>query len=1088
MTACTRPNALAATGLPEPNYAIHTARVMAAPTESPHGEVRFGLALRWLLAQAPARPLLVLAPTLDAGNDLLRAATKQKGALFGWALGSLGSLAGRLSALPLAQQGLTLAPPLALEAVCVRVVAELASEGKLGRLSPIADRPGLPGALLRTFSELRTADVEPGAVGDSELAALYARYVETLAKLRLADRATVFRAAIEAARVSSTPPVGLPLCAYDLVLKTRLERTFLEALSARAPSTFATCPSSERSLATEPEPSSSAAASTEPESAPPALRRLQASLFSSNDTAGAADESVVILSAPGESRESVEIARRILAEAERGVPFDRMAVLLRSPFHYRTHLLEALRRAAIPAHFTRQAARPEPGGRAFLVLLECAAEGISATRFAEYLSLGVVPERAEAPDAEAALQAPTDEVSASLLRAPPAQQPAEPAPRAKDFSFPRRWESLLVDAAVIGGAARWHRRLGELTRALETKAQSANESDQRAAEQQLDALRQLSAFALPIVDRLGMLPQSEPWGAWLDALRTLANLTIARPEPILSVLGELEIVRDVGPVGLKDVLAVLRERLGQVTAPPSAAQGGAVLVASVDEARGRVFDVVFVPGLAEKLFPQRVVEDPLLPDTARARISPDLDQQAQRVASERAALTLAVGAAKKRVVLSYPRFESDKARPRVPSFYALEAIRAAEGRLPGFAELARRADEASHTRMGWPAPEHAADAIDAAEYDLSALRVLLTGALKDADGAAHYLLTSSARLRRALQFRARRWRPEWRYVDGLVEPNGFAREALSARHARLTERGFAVTALEKYAACPYRFYLSTVVGLSARKVSSAIEELDAPTRGLLIHELLRVASEALHQRGLFSNDTDFLHAKRVLLESINEQAATWREKLAPAIPRVWDDAILEIGADLVRWLQATRETGWEPVQFERAFGQAGPDTQHSKDAPGPVLLPFGLPLRGAIDAIDKSGNHLRATDYKTGAAPDTALVVGGGRHLQPALYALVLEQLFPEHTVAGGNAFYCTTRGGFERNEVALGNGSRAAAEAVHRTIAAAFQDGFFPAAPAEEACEHCDFRRICGPYERERVERKDSTRLEPLLKLRALP
>ena len=31
----------------------------------------------------------------------------------------------------------------------------------------------------------------------------------------------------------------------------------------------------------------------------------------------------------------------------------------------------------------------------------------------------------------------------------------------------------------------------------------------------------------------------------------------------------------------------------------------------MDEARGRVFDVVFVPGLAEKLFPQRVAnEDP----------------------------------------------------------------------------------------------------------------------------------------------------------------------------------------------------------------------------------------------------------------------------------------------------------------------------------------------------------------------------------------------------------------------------------------------------------------------------------------------
>ena len=144
-------------------------------------------------------------------------------------------------------------------------------------------------------------------------------------------------------------------------------------------------------------------------------------------------------------------------------------------------------------------------------------------------------------------------------------------------------------------------------------------------------------------------------------------------------------------------------------------------MATVEEARGRVFDVVFVPGLAEKLFPQRVVEDPLLSDGQRELISPDLETQSRRVASERAALALAVGAARKQVVLSYPRFESDKARPRVPSFYALEAIRAAEGRLPGFAELARRADEASQTRMGWPAPRLAALAIDDSEYDLAQL-------------------------------------------------------------------------------------------------------------------------------------------------------------------------------------------------------------------------------------------------------------------------------------------------------------------------------------------------------------------------------
>ena len=167
---------------------------MVTLIESPHAEVRFGHALRWLSTQPSSRPLLVLAPTLDAGSSLLRAATKLRGAVFGWAMESLGSLAVRLCALRLAEQRLTLAPPLALEAVCVRVVSELQAQRKLGRLGPIADRPGLPGALLRTFSELGQAAVEAQAV-PGELGELYQHYQRTLAGLKLTDRAGLFRLA-----------------------------------------------------------------------------------------------------------------------------------------------------------------------------------------------------------------------------------------------------------------------------------------------------------------------------------------------------------------------------------------------------------------------------------------------------------------------------------------------------------------------------------------------------------------------------------------------------------------------------------------------------------------------------------------------------------------------------------------------------------------------------------------------------------------------------------------------------------------------------------------------------------------------------
>ena len=104
------------------------------------------------------------------------------------------------------------------------------------------------------------------------------------------------------------------------------------------------------------------------------------------------DDQVVIFSAPGESRECVEIVRRVFALAQEGIAFDRMAVLLRSPQEYRSHLEEAFGRANVPVYFARGAVRPDPAGRAFHALLCCAAENLSARRFAEYLSLSQVPD------------------------------------------------------------------------------------------------------------------------------------------------------------------------------------------------------------------------------------------------------------------------------------------------------------------------------------------------------------------------------------------------------------------------------------------------------------------------------------------------------------------------------------------------------------------------------------------------------------------------------------------------------------------------------------------------------------------------
>ena len=145
-------------------------------------------------------------------------------------------------------------------------------------------------------------------------------------------------------------------------------------------------------------------------------------------------------------------------------------------------------------------------------------------------------------------------------------------------------------------------------------------------------------------------------------------------------------------------------------------------------------------------------------------------------------------------------------------------------------------------------------------------------------------------------------------------------------------------------------------------------------------------------------------------------------------------------------------------------------------------------LRGSIDLVERGlGGRLRVTDHKTGKADAPKdVIIGGGRVLQPVLYALAAERLLGE-PVESGRLYYCTSRGGYEERVVALDDAARAAAREFAAAVSGALADGFLPAAPAEGGCRWCDYRLVCGPYEEMRVAQKPPARLAALERLREL-
>lgn len=1020
---------------------------------SPRASDRLDGALEWLASRPPTAEVLVVGETLAGPHDLILRGTRRVGATLGWRRMTLSILASELAAGPLGAAGLAPGTALARDAIVERAMLRL-PRGDLGRFGPVADTPGFSRAVGESLDELRMAGVGPAelAAHDPDLSSLSRAVEDEWGRASLADRARVLEVATGAVRDPAFRHSLLdhPTLMLDVRVWTRAEARFVEALLQRAPESLATAPAGDSPTLASYAGSgfvrlhTADAGRHDPARA---LARLQTYLFESPPEAGAPDGSLTVFSAPGESRECVEIVRRLLALAAAGGGFDRAAILLRQPEDYRPYLEEALGRGRIPAYFARAVPRPDPAGRAFLALLRCLEEDYAALRFAEYLSIGEVP----------------DAVRAGTVR------------------DPRRWERLLVDASVVGGRDRWARRLASLRDEIALKRDGLED---------LEDLEHLREYALPLLEDLGALPESATWAVWLEALRGLAASSICHPDSVLETLADLAPMGPIGPVSLIDVLRTLGPRLVESTEASEGNRYGKVYVGPIDSARGLSFDVVFVPGMAERVFPPKIAEDPILLDEVREALNdsggPRLPTNDDRVAAERLALKIAVGAAREQVILSYPRIEAVKSRPRVPSFYMLEAVRAAEGTLPKFEELAKRAEQVSEARIGWPAPKSASRAIDEAEYDLAVLDDL--GLRGDAAvRAAGHLLHSNPHLARALRFRAYRWEVRrWTWADGLVSLSEGAAEALAAHSPEV--RAFSATALQHFAACPYRFYLYTIQRLSPREEPSGIEALDPLQRGSLVHQvqfelLTRLQRES--ERAARGGGEPLLpvrpgnrdRALAALDEVLDKVAGDFEDRLVPAISRVWTDGIESIRQDLREWLHRASldPTPFEPWRFELSFGLPPDPDRDARSVPDPIDLGVGIKLRGAIDLVERTpAGVLRVTDHKTGRyRASRGAIIQGGELLQPVLYGLAAQRMFPDADVQSGRLYYCTADGGYREHEVPLNADAVEAARVLAGVLGGAFEAGAFHALPRSGACTWCDYRTVCGPDEERRIRRK---------------
>ena len=1084
--------------------------------QSGSAPVRLREARRFLDRFEPGAEVLLLGASRGSVDDLARAIAHQKGATFGLHRLSFTQLAARLAALELASRGRAPTTALGHEAVATRAAFEAGTEEALQYFSPVSQTPGFPKALSRTLLDLRLAAAESRDLvrmprSGTDLGGLLDRVEGLLNEAGASDRAALFEIATEAL---GSPMIGwppMPLLLLDVPFQSEIEAQFLWTLLKQSPQVMITIAAGDIASVTQLEKRGARVQIIE-EAEETDLTQLSRYLFSKEPPPERTRSGELVwFSAPGEGRECVEIARRILKEADHGVRFDEIAIIIRPTQQYIGLLEHALTRAGIPAYFDRGTRRPDPGGRAFLAILSCATDNFSAKRFAEYLSLAQVPSlgdsgRVSVQSGDSTWIASRDDVFGVLSEAAPGEtdhgdfdddDPPSPgsadgdrAVMAGSLRAPWKWEKLLVESAVIGGSERWARRLNGLAAEYELKIRELTfeqPDSPRIAhlERERQNLAHLQNFALPIIETMSAWPEPATWGDWIQRLEEFAPLVLRRPEFVLRVLADLRPMAAVGPVTLAEVRAVLADRLATLELEPPAHRYGRVFVCGADQVRGRAFRVAFVLGLAERLFPQKLHEDPLLLDDLRREIGGGLTLQEDRADHERLLLRLAAGAAAERLYVSFPRIETIDARARVPSFYALEIMRAVTGCIPDHQTLEAEASEEANASLGWPAPQRPEDAIDDFEHDLSVLRLLMRSD-KDVKGHAHYMLRLNDCVRRSASERWARAREPWSFYDGLVRVTDATKPFLQSQ--RLTARPYSVSALQNYAYCPYRFVLSAMYRFEPLEEPEPLERMDPLTKGRLFHEVLAEFFRALQQRQMTMPTLPMDAVLELLDATLTDVAAKYAELLAPAVARVWHDEIAGIRTDLHIWARdLVQNTGWEPWLFEFGFGLPDAPGRDPNSQPEPVKIDGRFILRGAIDLIERKPgtNILKITDHKTGKnRSERGSIIGHGQQLQPVIYSLAVEAA-TGLSVESARFSYCTTAGGFSEHSVPINERSRRMGIEALEIIDRAVDLGMLPPAPAEKACAYCDFFAVCGPNQERRARRKSRKEIADLIELR---
>ncbi len=936
----------------------------------------------------PLAPVTVVVPANYAAVATRRALSR-RGGVAGTAFLTLHRLAERIAGPALAAAGRRPVSAALVQHACRAALAEAP-----GILAPVAAHPATELALATAYRELTgvTPEALDALAAQSARAADVVRLVGTARDRLRAGWHDEHDLMVTAASLiaSGTPDAVGPVIVH---LPQRLppgSSGLLAALAERAPLTVIVGATGVGD-ADRPVEDALAAAGLPVPPAPVGVERPRAAR---------------VVSASDPDEEVRAAVRLVVGAARDGVPLGRMAVLFGAADPYARILREQLGAAGIAANGTPVRAIGD-------MVLGRTLRGL----------LALPDRRFRRSDVLAA-------VSSSMVRG----EDGRPVPV-------RAWERVSRAAGVVEGDD-WSERLEAFADERIRRAAAAEDEERPALasrfRREAAAAGSLASFVarlradLAVGTGLATWSATAGWAAglldryvgddrerWPEHEREAAD----RVEAAVERLGGLDALDGPTPSAelfrrlLEGELDVALQRVGRL--------GDGVLVGPLSLAVGLSLDRVVVLGLAEGTFPDRRLDDALLPDRERAAAGGQLVLRSDHRRDDHRHLLAALAAGP--ATVCFPRGDLRRPGDRIASRWLLDDATA----LAASAERLSTAQVHDQQRAPW---------LDVVPSFTAGVRRLGF----PATGQEHRL----ARLLRA----GRPLSPDDLPVAdpvlaaGVVLASARRGAAFTRFDGNLTgldlgwladgDRAHSATRLQAWAVCPHAYLIEHVLGVEIVEEPERRLRLDPLDTGSLVHAVLqRFVEDGGHGRDRLNT---------IAAEVCDDFAARGRT----GRQLFWRRDRARILADLDRFLTEDadwrRSSGARTIAAERRF-----DTV--------LALPGGRPVRvrGVIDRVDRlPDGRLVVIDYKTGRS-DTYRDLDendphqAGTRLQPAIYAAAARD-----QIGGGAVrfdYWFTTRTGrFARIGYELTDAVAATVGSVLATIVDGIRGGLFPGRPPE--------------------------------------